>query len=104
MHVKFRTRATRIALRDLIRRRFDGSQLEFSHHCGLDPADTSRVITGTRSASVELVGRVMTAVGETEGAELLAAFLSDVLLALPRSYHVVAVPLPRDQAEKSVAR
>ncbi|PTY05675.1 hypothetical protein DB347_15015 [Opitutaceae bacterium EW11] len=52
------------------------------------------MVTGTRSATVELVSRALATLGGSAGAELLSAFLSDVLQSLRARYIVFATPLP----------
>ena len=89
MQVKKQTHATQITLRTLIDREFSGSQVAFSRRCGLDPADTSRVLNGIRPATVEIVGRAAAALGDAAASALIAAFISDVLAVLPKSNLVV---------------
>lgn len=72
------TRATRRVLRAIIQRDYAGSQIDFSAQCGIASADTSRVMTGIRPATLGLVRRAVLSLREESAAELIAAFLSDV--------------------------
>jgi hypothetical protein len=78
MRMIMETRATRRVLRAIIRRDYAGSQADFSAHCGLDSADTSRVVAGIRSATLGLVRRAALTLREESAIELIEAFLSDV--------------------------
>jgi hypothetical protein len=92
MQVKMQTPATRDALTAIVRRDFAGSQVEFSRQCGLDVADTSRVLAAVRPATIQLVCRATAALDDVAASQLVEAFLSDILAMLPKPYAVVVQP------------
>lgn len=78
-------------MRAIVQRDFAGSQTDFSQHCGLDPADTSRVVAGVRPATLGFVRRATEMLGEKAAAELIAAFLTDVAGGVTNTYSVALV-------------
>lgn len=100
VHVRIQTKATRDALRALVERQFAGSQAAFSRVCGLDPADTSRVLSGSRAATVEIVSRVAAALEESAALKLVHAFLSDLVAAFSPRYHITIEPWAAKHAAK----
>lgn len=77
------TPRTKRLLQAFIVRDYQGSQAGFSRACGLDTADTSRVLTTVRPVSLGFVKRAMAALDERDAARLAEAFLNDVLAELP---------------------
>lgn len=88
MRMIMETRATRSVLRVIIQRDYTGSQADFSEQCGLDTADTSRVIAGIRPATVSFVRRATGALREEAAAELITAFLSDISSGVTDAFSV----------------
>ena len=92
MRAKMTTPATWCALRTIIDREFAGSQAAFSQAADLDTADTSRVLTGVRPASVEIVSRALGALEDPAASQLIEAFLSDLTTAFPKAYSINVQP------------
>jgi hypothetical protein len=78
----------------IVLRRFRGSQAAFSRACGLDVADTSRVLTGVRPVTLEIVARVAKSIAPAAAARLAEAFFSDLIAALPQRCSVIVRPKP----------
>lgn len=87
-----KTPVTRTELQAIVRRDFAGSQAEFSRACGIDFADTSRVLTGVRPASFEIVTRVAKTVAPSAATRLIEAFFSDMIAVFPQRCSVIVRP------------
>ena len=93
------TRATQSALRAIIQRDYADSQTDFSQQCGLDSADTSRVIAGVRPATLGFVRRAAAVLKQEAAADLITAFLSDVASEVTDAFSVtVAINAKRPTA------
>ncbi|MBX3738494.1 MAG: hypothetical protein KF715_17500 [Candidatus Didemnitutus sp.] len=100
-----KTQATRRVLQTIVRRDYGGSQADFSTRCGLDTADTSRVIGGIRPATPGFVRRAASALSARAAAELVTAFLADVATATTDVFSVtVEVSAKRPNATLSGER
>lgn len=90
-----KTGATQKLLRAIVRRHYAGSQANFSRTCGLDTADTSRVIAGNRPATLGFVRRVARVLDQDAAATLIAAFLSDQTAEMTGEFSVTVAVQPK---------
>src|SRR5690242_1288562 len=97
MRMIIATRATQSALRAIIQRDYVGSQADFSEQCGLDAADTSRIVAGIRPATIGFVRRATGGLTEEAAAELITAFLADVSRGVTEVFSVAVAIKPKDR-------
>ena len=101
VQAKMQSRTKQDALRLIVHRDFTGSQAKFPRRCGLGTADTSRVLTGARHSTMQLVCFATAALGDIAAPQLVAVFLSDIAAVLLKRYSAAVQQFLRRRGDVS---